>query len=206
MIALCIIFAILVIIALTPVGVKAKYDENGPAVWAKIGLIRVKLYPITRKEKTKEKKPEKKKETQEMPQQKAAKGGNLDLIKQILPHGLTAVKRFFKGLGIDKLTVYFQVADEDPAKAAMQYGYGWAAIGIITGLIENAFTVRNRDLQVFVNFEENAQKRIYVLAEMSIQIWRLFRIGIGFGIEFLKIIIKNRNNKVEVTESTSANA
>ena len=205
MIALCIILAILVIIALMPVGVRARYDEDGIAAWVRVGPFRIKLYPLPKKDKPEKKKPKEKKKEVETPQQQAAKGGSFELIKQILPHGLTAVKRFFKGLGIDKLTVYYQAADEDPAKAAMQYGYGWAAIGIITGLVENAFTVRNRDLQVFINFEEKAQKRVFVLAELTIQIWRLFHIGFGFGIEFLKIIIKNRKNKVTVSENTSAN-
>ncbi len=203
MIALGIIFAILVIIALTPVGVRAMYDEDGPLIWAKLGPFRIKLYPLPEKEKPEKKKDKEKKPVEQSPEQKAAKGGNFEMIKQILPHGLTAVKRFFIGLCINKLTVYFQVADEDPAKAAMQYGYGWAAIGVVTGLIENAFTVKDCDLQVFVNFEENAQKRIYVLAELTIRIWRIFRIGFGFGIEFLKILIKNRKNKVK--ENTPAN-
>lgn len=203
MIALCIIFAILVIIALTPVGAKSKFDEDGLLVWIRVGPFRIKLYPLPDKKKPEKKKHKEKNPADQTPQQKASKGGSFELIKQILPHGLTAVKRFFNGLCINKLTVYFQVADEDPAKAAMQYGYGWAAIGIVTGLIENAFTVKERDLQVFANFEENAQKRIFVLAELTIRIWRIFRIGIGFGIEFLRIIIKTKKNKVK--ESSSAN-
>lgn len=209
MIVLCIILAIVVIIALTPVGVRARYDEDGPVVWAKIGPIRVKLYPLPEKDKPqkekKKKKTKEKKEPEQSPQQQAAKGGTFERIKQLLPHGITAVKRFFKGLVIQKLTVYYQVVAEDPAKAAMQYGYGWAAIGMVTGLVENSFTVKDRDLQVFVNFEEHAEKRIFVLAELTIRIGRLFYVGFGFGIEFLKIILKNRKNKAIASENTSAN-
>lgn len=204
MIALCIILAILVIIALMPVGVRARYDEDGPVAWIRVGPFRIKLYPLPKKEKKEKNKPKQKKTVEETPQQQAAKGGNFELIKQILPHGITAVKRFFKGLGIDKLTVYYQIADEDPAKAAMQYGYGWAAIGVVTGLIENAFNVKSRDLQVFVNFKPEAKSRIFILAELTISVGRIFSIAFGFGIEFLRIILKNRKNNTQSAENTAS--
>ena len=205
MTALCIIAAIVITIALLPVGVKARYDLNGSFVWVKIGPIYLKVFPLPEKGKKNEKTTKPKKSTVETPAQAASKGGSVELIKQLLPHALTAASRFLGGLVIKRLVVYYQAADEDPAKAAMQYGYGWAAVGLITGMIENVFTIRKRDLQVFVNFEPGAEKRIFVLAELTITVGQILRIAFGLGIEFLKIIIKNRKIKAQSAENSASN-
>ncbi len=204
MIALGIILAILVIIAMLPVGARALYDMDGAGLWLVVGSLRIRLYPLPQKKKRKSKKPGKKKEEPKEPSQQAASGGNVERIKQILQPGIVAGKRFLNGIVIDKLTVYYQITDEDPAKAAIQYGVGWSAIGLVTGSIESVFKVRQRDLQVFVSFEQESKKRIYVLAQLTIRVWRLLYIGIGFGIEFLKIMLKNRKNKSVNNASTNA--
>ena len=60
---------IIVLLAVLPLGVSAKYDELGPQLWVIAGPLRLKLLPGKKKEKDKKKKKAPKIKTKERPQE-----------------------------------------------------------------------------------------------------------------------------------------
>lgn len=185
---LTIILAVLFIIAIIPVGVAAVYDHDGFVVYVKAAFFKIQLYPLKNvKKKKREEKPEK----DEQETEEREEGGGVIGFKDILKPALKAGSRFKRSLTINKLIIHYTAAANDAYTAAMEYGAAWAFIGIITPTIENNFRVKQRDLQANVDF--NAQKPlVYAAATLTIHIWQIIYISIGFAASFLKVYFKNK--------------
>lgn len=203
MIALIVILTVFLALALLRVGIQAEYGVNGAKVLAIIGPFHLGLYPLKEKRREKEKKPKKPKKKKDQPEKK--EGGALDGFQKLIPAALDMAGRFRRKLVINQLTLYYTAASDDAAKAAIAYGRAWAAIGALTPVLENAFNIKNRDIQAAVDF--NIRKPvIYFKAAFTLAIWETFYITAGFAYQTIKIILSNRRkkqNKDGATNGTS---
>lgn len=199
MTALCIILAVLLILALVlliPVGAEAEYDECGVTAWLLIGPFRVILYPRPPKaedEKRGKKKKEKKKKEPEG-EEKTKKGGTLGLIKELIPVGIEALGAFKRGLVIKLLRLYFSFGGEDPAKAAMSFGGASAAAGMIVPLLQRNFKVKDMDIRSNVDFTSE-ETVVYAHADLRIRLITLLALALKAGAKALRIYLRHDKQK-----------
>ncbi len=92
----------------------------------------------------------------------------------------------------DILRVKFVSAKlDDPATAAKNYGYAWAAAGIIIPLLENNPNFKRHDIDIWLDYEAEKPE---VEAELviSVSVGRTMRYLVSKGCKILKIMFKNR--------------
>lgn len=202
-----IILLVLILIGLIRVGGVVEYDEEGLRVFARVGLLRVCLFP--RKEK-KEKKPKAKKETKPKPGQTEKpgeekpkkKGGGLGPVLEYVPLVCEAAGALIHRIRIDTLDLDLVWGAGDAASAAMGYGYANAAIGMLWPPIKNSFEVKKWNFQTGVDFNAKSPL-IRAMAALSFRIGQLVSFAVIYGIKFLKVYWKNKPKKSTKKEAVS---
>lgn len=135
---LIVIFCLLVLLLLVPVGADVEYCNEAVRAYVRVGAIRICIFPG----KPKEKKEKKKKEKQKKSKMDITKDEILDLISVVF----ASVKKL--RFSLHKLKLHFTSAFSDPYQTAMVYGYVSAAVNAL-GLPSRKHT----DIQLGVDFE-----------------------------------------------------
>ena len=190
---LLVIFAVLVLIGCIPVGVDARYGADGIFLAAKIGPFRLQLLP--QKPKKKKKKPAKQppavKPAEKKPAEKKQNpllSGGVDGLMQLLTLALDTLGDLRRKLRVNELTLHVTVpGGDDPAKAAMNYGRAWAAIGALTPAMERLFVIKKRDIRPELDYNETQMKADAHLVT-TITIGRSLALALRAGVGFLKIL------------------
>ncbi len=200
MIALYIFFLFLLLLTvlyLIPVGVMVEFNDRGGFLKANIGPIAIDLYPKKRPEKTdsKECKQEKKQKKQKNASNQMLKrlGGSIELFCSLLGLLMEFQDSFRAHLRITHISLYMVLAGngDDPANAAVHYGQGWAAIGVLWPQLERLFCIENRDVQVSVDFTET-ETTIYAKAKVKIFFGEAMRMGIYYGFRGLQVFRRHK--------------
>ena len=190
---LLVIAAVLVLIGCIPVGVDARYGADGIFLAAKIGPVRLQLLP--QKPKKKKKKPAKQppavKPAEKKPAEKKQNpllSGGVDGLLQLLGLAFDTLGDLRRKLRVNALTLHVTVpGGDDPAKAAMNYGRAWAAIGALTPAMERLFVIKKRDIQPELNYNET-QMKVDAHLVTTITIGRSLALALRAGVGFLKIL------------------
>lgn len=148
------IVGIVTLVLALPVGIRVRYGQEGLKLWYTIGPIRLLRYPETSDERDKR------------------KNSKINL-RTVLNEPIKANRKYDNVLGdfwaelkttlglfwcvrpklrIKRLVLNLHLAGNDPAAVAMQYGGAWAAIGGLVPLLEEAFILKKRDLNVDCDF------------------------------------------------------
>lgn len=215
---LLIIVVVCFLIGCIRVGGIVEYSEEGVVARVRIGLLKIKVFPMKKKKKKKDadkqkdkkkKKPKKKKKakstgdsskTGEKKEAPRKKGGPIQLVKTWLPLGLEALGKVKRNICIDELTVDYTINGKgDPANAAILYGRICAGGGWVTALLENNFTVKKRNISAYIDFLAD-QALIYLKLSLSFTIGQLVVMALSLGWMALKIWLGSRSNKQEVTK------
>ncbi len=131
--------------------------------------------------------------------QKQPLGGKIAFFKELLGIGLSALNCIRRKLIMKDLVLYLTVGGqgEDAAKAAILYGRAWAAVGALTPVLEKTFHIKNRDIQVNIDFLQ-PENVIYAKATILFRIgdilWIALNHGFRAGIAFLKQKRKGRKH------------
>ena len=185
---------ILTLIAITPIGVSAFYDEDGPRVRVIAGFLHIPVFPIKKKEK--KKKPQKESKAKsvktnakkpEAPKKK--KGGSLHDFLPVVDVVLDFVMAFGRKLRVNNLELKLILAGGDPCDLAVNYGRGWAALGNLLPQLEKAFVIKKRNLEVECDFLAE-QTVIFARLDLTITIGRIFSLLIVRGIPVLRELLK----------------
>lgn len=178
--------AVVVLLALLPVGVDVRYDAAGPLARLLAGPVKVTLYPRQEKKK---KKPGKQKQTKETPPQTAPeptpKGGSWKDFLPLVKTALAFLGDLRRKLRIDRLECDLILGGTDPAKLAMGYGRAWGAMGSLLAALEQTFTIRKRDVEVQCDFT-SPETRVIFRAQITITVGRLLALGVRYGLRALK--------------------
>ena len=196
---------ILVLLAILPLGVSVNYDSDGPLVKIIAGPLRIKVFPLPKKQKKEKKKPE----TQPAPEaaKKAAeeaalpkppqppkpekekkpkeeKGGSLLDFIPFVKLGLNFLGDFRRKLRLNNLELKLVLASSDPCDLAVNYGKTWAAVGNLLPALEKWFVIKKRDMEVECDF--TAEKTlIFARMELTITFGRLLKVGVYHGFRIL---------------------
>ena len=188
---------VLTLIAIIPIGVSAFYDEVGPRASIIIGPLRVSVFPLKKKEeKEKKKKVEKPKKGKETPQkkkekkqEKKKKGGSVYDFLPVVDVVLDFLAAFGRRLRANHLQFKLILGGGDPDDLAVNYGRGWAILGNLLPILEKAFVIKERDLEVECDFLADSTTVIARL-DLTITIGRIFSLLIIRGIPIVRELLK----------------
>lgn len=196
--------AVIVLLAVLPLGASVKYDSGGLLVRLIAGPARITLFPRKKKDKE-EKKPKKetKKEepapkTEAAPKEKT--GGKLTDFLPLVQVALDFLGEFRRKLRVNRLEMKIIMAGGDPCDLAVNYGRAWAALGNLVPLLERCFVIKKRDLEVECDFVAE-ETLIYARLDLTITLGRILSLAVRYGIralqEFLKIMKLRKGGAVK---------
>ena len=201
---------ILVLLAITPVGVHTRYNSDGILLRAIVGPVKITLLPRKKKEKKrestekpvkpkKEKVPKQKKKP-DKPADNQEKGGSVTDFLPLLQLVFDFLGEFRRKLRVNRLELKLVLAGGDPCNLAVNYGKAWAAVGNLMPQLERFFVISKRDVEVECDFTAG-QTLIIARLDLTITIGRLLSMAVRYGIravrEYLKIINKRKGGAVQ---------
>jgi hypothetical protein len=209
-------FGILFLLAILPLGASVKYNADGPLVRIIAGPIRFTVFPMKKKEKKpKKEKPEKvepeiktepepvaqsDEKAAEPKEEKKEKGGSLLDFLPLVQVALDLLGDFRRKLRLNRLELKLIMAADDPCDLAVNYGRAWAAIGNLFPLLERAFVIKKRDIEVECDFTAS-QMLIIARLDITITLGRIIALAVRYGIralrEYLKIMKLRKGGAVK---------
>ena len=188
MVGWLIALVILTLIALVPLGVRIRYDANGPLVVLIIGLFKIRIIPSKPKQKQsteKKNKLDKNENTKKKEDEKKSSGGSLTDFLPLVRIALDFLDGFRRKLRINHLRLKLILGGGDPCDLALNYGKAWAVLGNFMPLLESAFVIKKRDLEVECDFTSE-QTTIVAGADLTIRVWRLIALALAHGPKAIK--------------------
>ncbi len=214
-----IVLAVLVLLALLPLGIRVRYDADGVCLRVVIGPAAWKIYP-SRKKKPKKKeaqeketsekteaKPDKRarknrrkakektgtsdsaKEAAAKAEAKADKGGSLTDFLPLLRLALDFLGDLRRKLRVDRLFAYVVLAGDDPCDLAVNYGRANGALGALMPKLERLFVIKKQDVQIGCDFEAD-KTLITVDLQLTITLGRSLMLLTIYGFRALREIMK----------------
>lgn len=181
------------------IGVRGKYTADGLTAGARIGPVRIQLYPLKKGKKPHKQKKAPKSQKGRMGPEKKSGGGAKPLLK-LLPLALEAAEQFRRKLQVDVLYLEVTAGAPDPADAAMIYGRTNAALGAAWQPLNAAFHIKDGRAVVRVAFDRE-QTTVYGTLAMSIKLGQALWLVLYFGGRVLLGLLRARkeekNNSAE---------
>ena len=180
--------AVIVLLAILPLGVSARYDEAGPVIRLILGPVRLQVFPGRKKNPPREKKPKQKKkpaQTQTKSGKTQSKGGKLSDFLPIVQTILDFLWDFRRKIRVDVLELKLTMAGDDPCDLAVNYGRAWAALGNLEPQLDRLFIIKKKDMQVQCDFEAD-DTRILARLDLTITLGRLLALAVRYGVRVLR--------------------
>jgi hypothetical protein len=200
-----------VLLAVTPVGIRLRYNSEGIFLQAVMGLVHITVLPKKKKSKDnkrakdkkqppdKEKKPAKKTGKSSAPSAKE-QGGSVTDFLPLVKVGLDFLGEFRRKLRLDNLELKLILGGGDPDDLAVNYGKAWAAVGNLMPQLERIFVIRKRNIEVECDFMAE-QTLVIARVQVTITVGRLLATLVRYGIramrEYLKITNKRKGGALQ---------
>lgn len=196
--------AVLVLLAILPLGGSVRYDEFGLRIRIIAGPIRLTVFPMKKKENKvrkkkagRGKKPASSAQTTETASaekkaEESPKGGSLLEFLPLVQVALDFLGDFRRKLRVDRLELKLILAADDPCDLAVNYGRAWAAVGNLFPLLERAFVIKKRDVEVECDFTSD-ETRVTARLDLTITLGRILSLGVCYGIRALREYLKIKN-------------
>ena len=201
-----IFLAILIGLGCLPLGVRLRYDEDGPLAAVLLGRLPIVLYPLpgwlkkltSREKKDGEKKPKKEKPKKEKPPKdtvgEGPQGGSWKKFLPLVRLGLHFLGDFRRKLRVNRLVLRLTLAGDDPCDLAVNYGRAWAAVGNLLAALKRAFVIQKRDVEVQCDFLGEETKVVFAM-DLTITLGRILGLLVKYGIRAVAILLKMKNQK-----------
>ena len=189
--------AILLALAVLPLGVRIRYNEAGFVLKVIAGPLKITVFPREKKTKKQKTKPQKREQKVVQPAQssenlesppqppkaqpeKKEKGGSLTRFLPLVKLGLKFLGSFRRKLRLDNLYLRLILAGDDPCDLAVNYGRSWAAVGNLMPQLERLMRIPDPRLHVEVDFDAS-ELRLTGDVGVTLQIRDLLAIGFAFA-------------------------
>ena len=193
--------AILVLLAILPLGASVLYDEDGLRVRIVAGPLKIQVFPL--KKKPKKDKPQKKSPKKAKKPKKAAPvgeqrepfpkpktGGSWTDFLPLAKVALDFLNDLRRKLRVDHLKLHLTMAGDDPCDLAVNYGRMNASLAALIAQLERFLVIKKRDVHIDCDF---AASETVILArlDLTITLGRILSIAAVCGVRafatFLKI-------------------
>lgn len=178
-------------------GCSVEYSNEGPKVWICVGVVRIQVFPVSKKtgkqKKAKPSKKEKKKATVEnkKPSLTEKVGGALDYFERLFPIVVEALEHFRRKLQVDVLRIEMTFGAGDPADAALRYGQASAALGAWWYPLVEMLNVKDGYAETKPDFEADAMT-VYLYGKLSLKAGQILWFVVYFGLRSLKAFLAVR--------------
>ncbi len=211
-----IILAVLLLIALLPVGARLRYEDGTGDLALTAGALRFRLWPkkpparrkLRREMKKLWKNQERNSKKTKHASSSKSKSSVLQKLKKqkdkklsfsqfldLLRVGLQMMGKLPRKLLVRELTLHVTCGGTDAAKAAAQYGYAWAAVGTTLRMLEQRFRIRHRDVGVALDWKEE-KTAVALCLDIQMRIGTMLLLALTTAIRIVAILsAKNRSVK-----------
>lgn len=211
-------FGIAFLLAILPLGVSVKYDEDGAVVKVIAGPVKITLFPRPKKDKKEKKQkktdteppkepekqadpakteqpvkePSSKAEKKEKPAKKS--GGPITDFLPLVQIALDMLGAFRRRLRLNVLELKLIMAADDPCDLAVNYGRAWAAVGNLMPRLERVFVIKKRNVEVECDFE-SSQTKVIARLDLTITLGRIIATAVVYGVKALIEFLKIKNKR-----------
>ena len=197
---------VLILLAVLPLGIHIRYDEDGVLGKLIAGPVKILLFPKPKKEKgekkekpkKEKKKPKKKKKTStaaptgQAPAKK--KGGPVTDFLPLVDVALGLLNDLRRKLRVDCLELKVVMAGGDPCDLAVNYGRMNAALAGLLTQLERFLVIKKRDVHVDCDF--TASKTVILARlDLTITLGRILSIAVVYGIRALLTFLKIKKQR-----------
>lgn len=187
--AVFVVFAVLFLLGIIPIGINAQYNESGVAASLIAGPVRLLVYPKDRQA-VKPERSGKKKATTSTQQ----KGGSYKDFIPLVHLVLDLLVDLRHKIRVNNLQFKLILSGDDPCDLAVNYGRAWAALGNLMPQLERVFTIRKRDLEIECDFAGDRTTVLFSI-DITITVARLLYLGFRHGFQILKEYMRVMNNR-----------
>lgn len=186
---LVIIFLLLALIMLIPLGVCASYDSGGLMLKVRVSAYKKQIFP---RESEPEPEPEPDPESAEDAGENAVKvkkrlSFGIDEWRSLLKIVFKALRRFKNSLTFDKIFLRFIAASSDPFDTVRIFNAVNSLVGASVPFFESEFKVGQRD--IFIDVDMSADKCSYSFElALSVRVGQVLVIALAAGFAFLKLL------------------
>ncbi len=194
---------------------KSKYKKLSSAAYKKKlekmkENERKKLEKKAQKEEKKRRDKELKKQQKAKEQEKVTKEEKkqkrrdlVDTIRYFAKIGARLLKKFGKRLRIKAARMHIVVASSDAATTAIMYGAVTQAAAYLFVLLDKITTFKYSKDEFSISADFCSEKlRADILLIFKIRLWHVFALGLGFGIKFIKRLVKGKIKGKKDKENT----
>ncbi len=189
---LAILVVLLLLLSRLRLGVLAGYGPEGTQVKLRVGPFLFQVFPG--KKKKRKKKPKKKQKAAPKEKPKPDVKALLSLARELLPVGLEAMEGFRRRLRIDRLSLRLIWGEEDPADAAIHYGYAWGAVEALLSFLEANFVLVRREVALDLDYQRDKPEVAFALG-LSLTLGQILAVSLPAAVRALKILHHNRRNR-----------
>lgn len=198
-----IFLAILVLLAILPLGASVLYDADGPRVRIVAGPVKIQVFPMKKKpkkDKTKKEKPQKepKKPAQageaQKPFPKPKTGGSWTDFLPLVQVVLDLLNDLRRKLRVNHLLLHLTLAGDDPCDLAVNYGRMNASLAALIAQLERVLVIQKRDVHVDCDFTAN-ETVILARLDLTITLGRILSIAVRYGVRGLMTFLKIKKQR-----------
>ena len=198
-----IFLAILVLLAILPLGASVLYDADGPRVRIVAGPVKIQVFPMKKKpkkDKTKKEKPQKeqKKPAQageaQKPFPKPKTGGSWTDFLPLVQVVLDLLNDLRRKLRVNELKLHLTLAGDDPCDLAVNYGRMNASLAALIAQLERVLVIQKRDVHVDCDFTAN-ETVILARLDLTITLGRILSIAVRYGVRGLMTFLKIKKQR-----------
>ncbi|MBP3484859.1 MAG: hypothetical protein J6K00_07230 [Oscillospiraceae bacterium] len=187
MTVLVIIFLLLALIMLIPLGVYASYDSGGLMLKLRVSAYKKQIFPRENKPEP-EPEPESTEDNGKVAEKvKIRLPFSIDEWRSLLKIVFKALRRFKNSLTFDKIFLRFIAASPDPFDTVRIFNTVNSVVGAAAPFFEGEFKVRQRD--IFIDTDMTSEKCSYSIElALSVRVGQLLVIALAAGFAFLKLL------------------
>lgn len=161
---------IVILLAILPLGITARYNANGLSWKWVVGPVRFSL--DSEKDDQSEKRTKKIKASLGKKEEKEEKGGILSEFLPTLREQLDFLNALRQKVRVKYLEMKLTLAGEDPCDLAINYGRAQGVLHSLMPLLEECLIIKKRDIQIHCDFEAS-ETTFFACAEVRITLARL---------------------------------
>ena len=199
--------AVIVLLAILPLGASVLYDEDGPRVRILAGPLKIQVFPLKKKKKDKPRKA--KSQKQKKPKKAAAEtapaekpnpapkpksGGSWTDFLPLVRIALDLLNDLRRKLRVDHLKLHLTMAADDPCDLAVNYGRMNASLAGLIAQLERFLVIKKRDVRIDCDFTAS-QTLILARLDLTITLGRILSIAVIYGLRALTTFLKIKKQR-----------